>query len=260
MSTPTLQMQSVSFQHRGRSLLNRISGHLPTASLTSIIGPNGAGKSTLLRLLGGLLSASEGQILLDGAPILQLARLQRAQAIGWLGQFSAEDLPLSLAEYVMLGRRPYLGHFGQPSLEDQARVGAAMAAFDLSGLASRPWRRLSGGERQRAGLARLIAQDAPIWLLDEPTNHLDLKYQALLFGRLRAEAARGRTVVTVLHDLALAAQWSQEVLLLQGGRLLAQGPAKAVLQAERLSQAYGWPLEVWHDARGRWQMQAAEAA
>ncbi|GAB3265096.1 ABC transporter ATP-binding protein [Chitinimonas naiadis] len=255
-----LHLRALGYRHQRHTLLADVTADLPSGQVTALVGPNGAGKSTLLRLLGGLQPPSQGSVSLGQQALGTLGHAQRALHIGWLGQFSPEDLPLCLEEYVMLGRRPLLGSFAQPGATDHAQVNAALAAFDLTELAQRPWRVLSGGERQRAGLARLIAQDAPVWLLDEPTNHLDLKYQAILFSRLRQEAAQGRTIVAVLHDLAQAARWADHIMLLDHGRLLAQGDVAEVLQPGHLSKAYGWPVDVSRDADGRWQMHVAAAA
>ncbi|QDQ28684.1 ABC transporter ATP-binding protein [Chitinimonas arctica] len=253
-SPPAIQFRSLGLDVRDGSLLDSLEGSIASGSVTAVVGPNGAGKSTLLRLLGGLLRPSRGEVWLDAMPLRAMTTAERARRIGWLGQFPPQDLPLTVAEYVLLGRRPQLGSFGRPGSDDAARVEHALAVFELGALAGRRWHTLSGGERQRASLARLLAQDAPIWLLDEPTNHLDLKHQLLLLRRLRQEAAEGRTIVTVLHDLPLAARWADQVLLLGNGRLLAQGKPAQALRTDHLSQAYDWPLTLWQSQEGHWQL------
>ncbi len=247
-----LQFSQLGYRQGNHHLLRDIAGHIPAGSFTVLLGPNGAGKSTLLRLLAGLLPPSQGDVRLAGLPLHKMDPPSRARQLGWLGQFPAHDLPLTIEQYVLLGRRPALGSFGRPSPDDLGRVGAALAAYDISHLAQRRWSGLSGGERQRAGLARLQAQDAPIWLLDEPTNHLDLKHQAQLFRRLRNEATHGRTVIAVLHDIAQAARWADQVLLLGGGRLLAQGRPSEALCPSNLRLAYDCPLQLWQSANGHW--------
>ncbi|MGQ5521841.1 ABC transporter ATP-binding protein [Chitinimonas sp. PSY-7] len=257
---PAFQLRQLTLQAGKRYLLDKIDAELPRGQFTAIVGPNGAGKSTLLKLLGGLLTGQQGQILLDGIPLNTINQSDRARKLGWLGQFPPNELPLNLANYVLLGRRPSLGSFGRASSDDLARVNEALVSVELHTRSTSPWRNLSGGERQRAGLARLLTQDAPIWLLDEPTNHLDLKHQALLFRRLRTEVAKGRTIVAVLHDLTQAARWADHVLLLGNGRLLAQGEPTSCLESVSLSQAYQWPVRLWQSQEGCWQVAVGEVA
>ncbi|GAA4340289.1 Fe(3+) dicitrate ABC transporter ATP-binding protein FecE [Pigmentiphaga soli] len=254
---PALRARGLGYAVRGRTLLAPVSAELPAGRMTALIGPNGAGKSTLLRLLAGLLAPTAGTVSVGDTPLAALDDAGRARRIGWLPQFPPDRLPLDLFDYVLLGRRPSLGSFGRAGPADAARVQAALAEFGLQALARRPWHSLSGGERQRAGLARLAAQDAPLWLLDEPTNHLDLKHQALLFRVLRREVAQGRTVVAVLHDLAQAARWADHVLLLAGGHLLAHGAPADALRPELLGRAYDWPVSVSRDG-DHWQVSVGQ--
>lgn len=247
----SLRCIGLGYHHRKKPLVSDIDVDIPAGKFTAVIGPNGAGKSTLLRLLGGLLPATQGVVMLDDTPLNAIPASDRAKRVGWLSQFPPAELPLTVLDYVLLGRRPSLGSFGRAGESDLCQVTHALAAFDISDMASRPWRELSGGERQRAALARLLAQDAPLWLLDEPTNHIDLKHQALLFRRLREEVERGRTVVAVLHDLGPAAQAADHVLLMSGGHVIASGSPQDALHATSLSQAYDWPVDVRIDG-GRW--------
>ncbi|WP_269532161.1 ABC transporter ATP-binding protein [Chitinimonas sp. BJYL2] len=260
IAPPAFQLRSLGLQLGRKTLLSHIDTSLPGGAITALVGPNGAGKSTLLRLLAGLQSPSSGAVRLgDGHAVDRLDPQQRARRIGWLGQFLPDDLPLSLRDVVLLGRRPMLGGQGNPDAADHARVDAALAKFDLTDLADRRWQVLSGGERQRAGLARLIVQDAPIWLLDEPTNHLDLKHQARLFHLLRQERSLGRSIVLVLHDLEQAARWADHLLLMAGGKLVTVGPPEAVLREDLLASAYEWPIRVSRDPQGGWHLAAAAA-
>jgi iron complex transport system ATP-binding protein len=158
---------------------------------------------------------------------------------------------MSVGEYVVLGRTPYISYFGAESSGDLAAAGRAMARLELVDLASRPLGELSGGERQRAVLARALAQEAPILLLDEPTSALDLGHQqqALdLVDALRIDA--GLTVLSAMHDLTLAAQYAERVLLVDAGRLVADGPPAAVLTEERLARHYSASVRVLEHADG----------
>lgn len=253
-SVGSLRCTGLAYHHRRKPLVQGIDAQLPAGKFTAVLGPNGAGKSTLLRLLGGLLEPSHGHVSLDGAPLADVPASERARHIGWLSQFPAAELPLTVLDYVLLGRRPSLGSFGRAGADDLGHVARALAAFDMTAMGSRPWRELSGGERQRAALARLLAQDAPVWLLDEPTNHLDLKHQALLFRRLREEVDGGRNVIAVLHHLGNAAQVADHVLLMRAGRVIASGPPAEALHGDSLTEAYDWPVAVRVDG-GRWQVE-----
>jgi len=254
VSMPALHQQccDVAYIRNGRTLLSKIDAEIPAGQFTAIVGPNGAGKSTLLRLLGGLDHPNRGEVYLEQQSITHISAQSRARRIGWLGQFGPSDLPLSVAQYLMLGRHATLGRFGQPNREDRQLVAQVLEDFDMLAQAQQAWRTLSGGERQRAGLARLAVQDVPLWLLDEPTNHLDLKHQIQLFQRLREETAAGRTIVAVLHDLSLATRWADHVILLSEGRLLRQGPPAHVLQADILSTAYDVSTELLYEQGLHW--------
>ncbi len=251
----SLTLADVGVRVRDAQLLHGVDLQVPAGHITTLIGPNGAGKSTLLRVMAGLRTPTAGAALLDGVALSDTARQDRARLIAWMSQFPPADLPLTLRGYVALGRRPALGAWGRQHEEDPVRIDAALRRFALQDLAHCPWRRLSGGERQRAALARLVVQDAPIWLLDEPANHLDLKHLALLGRMLREERDAGRTIVTVLHDLTQAAQLADYVVLMQGGLIVAQGPVESVIEPERLAGAYDWPVQV-HNGAGGWHVQA----
>jgi iron complex transport system ATP-binding protein len=211
---------------------------------TAVVGPNGAGKSTLLRSLAGL-QGHDGEVLLDGRSVGALAPRERAREIGYAPQVPVMPEAMSVREYVMLGRTPFRGLLSGPAAADRAAGEDALARLDLRTLAERPLRTLSGGERQRAVLARVVAQQPRLLLLDEPTSALDLGHaqQVLeVVDRLRRED--GLTVVSTLHDLVLAAQYADRLVLLAGGRVVADGPPETVLTAQALALHYGVHAEV----------------
>ncbi|MEO6041015.1 MAG: ABC transporter ATP-binding protein [Croceibacterium sp.] len=217
--------------------LNGVSAALCAGSITAICGPNGAGKSSLLQVLAGLLTPAAGEATLEGAPIARLAPRQRARAIGYLPQTGEIAWDLSVAGLVALGRLPH-GDRGE------AHVAAALAALDLTELAGRPVSTLSGGERARALLARVMAGE-PRWILaDEPLAALDLAHQLALLTHLRAAAERGTGVIVVVHDLALAMNHADRVLVLEGGRLAADGPPQQALAEAVIARVWG--------VRARW--------
>jgi len=189
---------------------------------TAIVGPNGAGKSTLLRALAGLQVLHSGGVRLHGQALSTWTDRERATRIAWLGQQVETTGELTVREVVQLGRLPHHGLFGAPTAQDESVVDAAMHDTECSAWQTRRLHELSGGERQRVLIARALAVDAGILLLDEPTTHLDPPHQIALVQLLRRRAAAGVTVVSVLHDLALALL-ADRLIVLEHGRLRAVG-------------------------------------
>jgi iron complex transport system ATP-binding protein len=227
----TLAARSLTIAQR----LTDVAASLVPGQITAICGPNGAGKSTLLQCLAGLLQPDGGEVLLDGAP-LPHAR-ERARRIGYLPQTGEVAWDLSVAALAALGRLPH-GDRGE------GQVAAALCALDLAHLATRPVSTLSGGERARALLARVLAGE-PDWILaDEPLAALDLAHQLALLARLREAAGRGAGVVLVLHDLALAMNHADRVLVLDDGCLAADGPPEQALAEASIERVWG--------VRARW--------
>jgi iron complex transport system ATP-binding protein len=211
--------------------LNGVSAALDAGSVTAICGPNGAGKSTLLQCLAGLMAPEAGAVTLEGSAIATLHPRERARALGYLPQVGEVAWDLSVEALVALGRLPH-GDRGT------AQVAQALSTLDLTQLAARPVSTLSGGERARALLARVLAGE-PRWILaDEPLAALDLAHQLALLGHLRAAAARGVGVVLVLHDLALAMNHADRVLVLDRGKLAADGPPAEALSTESIGQVW----------------------
>lgn len=228
----------------GRRLAD-FSAVLRAGEVTAICGPNGAGKSTLLGCLSGLHAGDAGTVLLDGQPLAALPPRARARALGYLPQSAEVAWDVTVEVLVGLGRLPWQAaplHCAHASAEaDAAAVDQAIAAMDLTGLRHRPVSRLSGGERARALAARVLAGE-PRWLLaDEPLANLDLGHAASLIARLRQQAAAGAGVVLVLHDLAAAMNHADRVLVLDRGRLVADGPPAEALDEEIIARVWGVP-------------------
>jgi iron complex transport system ATP-binding protein len=210
--------------------LNGVTATLDPGRITAICGPNGAGKSTLLQSLAGLIEPDAGEVLLDGTQLP--SGRERARRIGYLPQVGEIAWDLSVAALVALGRLPH-GDRGE------AQVAAALAAVDLTHFADRSVSTLSGGERARALLARVLAGE-PGWILaDEPFAALDLAHQLALLARLRDAAKQGAGVVLVLHDLALAMNHADRVLVLADGALAADGPPEQALVETTIAQVWG---------------------
>ncbi|HVV20519.1 MAG TPA: ABC transporter ATP-binding protein [Pseudonocardiaceae bacterium] len=239
-----LRLVDVGAGYGGRPVVSGISVTVPAGSWLAVIGPNGAGKSTLLKAIAGLVGRT-GQVWVGGRDAGTLSGRRRAREIGYAPQSPALPPELTVTDYVLLGRTPYLRPLAGEGPADRAIVGEVLERLDLGALAGRRLVALSGGERQRAVLARTLAQRTGLLLLDEPTSGLDVGHaQALLelVDRLRTED--GTTVVSTLHDLTLAGQYADDLLLLDGGVAVAHGPAATVLTAPLLSRHYGATVDV----------------
>ncbi|AKM09626.1 ABC transporter ATP-binding protein [Croceicoccus naphthovorans] len=221
--------------------------------LTAICGPNGAGKSSLLSALAGLLPEESGTAELDGRAIAAIPPRERARTLGYLPQQADVAWDISVETLVGLGRLPWRSVPGRPAWAtreaDAAAVAEAIHAMELEQLAHRPVSQLSGGEKARAAMARVLAGD-PRWMLaDEPLASLDLAHQRRLIRQLRAEAERGRGVVVVLHDLAAAMNHADRVVVLDRGRIAADGPPDKALAPDLIARV--WQVEVsWTGSPG----------
>ena len=246
-----LAVRSVSVAVDGVRILDGVSAVLEEGEWLTVIGPNGAGKSTLLRAVASLVPFA-GSVELGGLPATALTRRQLAQRIAFVPQEPHLPAEMSVADYVLLGRTPHLGYFGKAGSRDLESAERALSRLDLTGLAERRLGTLSGGERRRAVLARALAQEAPLLLLDEPTSSLDIGrgQQVLeLVDGLRRDG--GLTVLATMHDLTLAGQYADRLLFLDGGRVVAQGTARAVLRRDLIARHYGAAVQVVDDAHGR---------
>ena len=234
----SVSARGLSVRLGGRTVVRDIAVDMEAGTLVGVLGPNGAGKSTLVRALLGLLP-SAGQVTIDGAPLAALTRPQIAQRIAYLPQGQALHWPLSVERLVALGRLPHLAPFSRMADGDRAAIERAMARAEVAHLAGRIATELSGGERARVLLARALAVEAPALIADEPLANLDPAHQIHGMEVLRAEAEAGRLVVSVLHDLTLAARFCHRVLVLDQGRLVADGAPLHVLTPPLLRDVYG---------------------
>lgn len=245
-----LTFDRVSVQYGQRVAVHEFTDQVAPGEWLCLIGPNGAGKSTLLRSVLAQVHHA-GDVAADGVSLRRLTARRRAQLVAHVPQVPQLPDDMTVADYVLLGRTPYIGHFGHESRLDREIAHATLVDLDLDTMAQRPLAHLSGGERQRLVIARALAQQAPVLLLDEPTSALDLGHQqqALeLVDRLRRQ--RGLTVVSAMHDLTLAGLYADRLALLHRGACVASGPAGQVLRAETLSEFYGVSVRVHHDSDG----------
>jgi iron complex transport system ATP-binding protein len=240
----TLEVDSVSFRYVHFELgTTSFASH--AGQLVAIVGPNGSGKSTLLEVISGHLKPSAGSVRLDGIELARLTPLQRAQRVGLARQETILLFTFTVREFVRQGRHPHLGRHLFESSDDEHWVDWALERTNLTGLAGRGILEISSGEFQRAVLARTLAQRPRLVLLDEPTANLDIGYQIETFRLLRHVAAsEGCVAVVVTHELNLAAELADYVLLLDGGRCLRQGTAREVFDADVLSRVFRTPVAV----------------
>jgi cobalamin transport system ATP-binding protein len=228
----------------GRRVVDGVSFTVERGEWVTLIGPNGAGKTTVLRAVAGLVRYG-GRIEVDGDELRRLARRAVARRVAIVPQAPAMPVGMTVRNYVLLGRTPYVSYVGRESRRDLAATEQALARLDLDDLAERQLGTLSGGERQRAVLARALAQEAPLLVLDEPTSALDAgrQQEALeLIDELRIDA--GLTVLAAMHDLTLAGLYASRLLLLSSGRIVAQGAAAEVLTAPLIGEHYGARVRV----------------
>jgi len=215
------------------------------AGWTALIGPNGAGKTSALRALAGL-ATYEGEVMIDGRDARRLGRRAVARLMAFVPQKPETPPALTVAEYVLLGRTPHIPYLGGEGRRDRE----APQGLELERFAERPLGSLSGGELQRAVLARALAQEAPVLLLDEPTTALDLGRQQLVLELVDALRRDGLTVVMTMHDLTLAGQYADHLVLLNEGSVVAEGTAAEVLSAPNVSAHYGANVRVVEDGGG----------
>ena len=245
MSAVTLERVSV--DAAGRQLVDRVSLVVESGAWVSLLGPNGAGKTTLLRVLAGL-RRFRGSVRIDGRELTSLGRPEAARLVALVPQAPVVPPAMSVGDYVLLGRTPHMGVLVREGAEDRAAAAQALARLELASLAERRLGSLSGGELQRAVIARALAQAAPILLLDEPTSSLDVGHQQQVLELVdELRRADGLTVIAAMHDLTLAAQYGDRIVLVDRGRVLADGTAREVLTSERVGSLYGANVRIVED-------------
>lgn len=223
----------------GKSVLHDIDLDIGAGEFLAIIGPNGSGKTTLLRLLSGEEEPDLGIVELMDQPATRWKSRKRAKWVTVVAQEGISPVSFSVYDVVMMGRYIYQTQFHAPSTQDHEVVEQVLAATGLQPLAQKPVSQLSGGERQRVAIARAMAQEPHVLLLDEPTTYLDLKYQLQILEYVHAWQVRtGATVVSVLHDLNLAAQFFRRIVVLQEGRVVADGSPFEVFNEDLLQRVY----------------------
>lgn len=235
-----LEIQDISINYGICTIVRDVSFALEAGKTTALLGANGAGKTTLLRALNAALPPAKGAILLNGKPIQKFSRREIAQEIAVVAQETETKFPITVLEFVLAGRFARATAFGWETERDLQIALSSMELCDLANYENRRMNRLSGGERQRIVLARALATEAKILLLDEPTANLDLAHQAMMFRLVRARcASENASAIVITHDLNLASEFADEIILLKTGKILAKGRPETVLTEENLAKVFG---------------------
>jgi len=247
-----LSVEGLTKRYGEQVVLNNIRFHVEKGTFVGLLGPNGCGKSTLIRLLAGIERPDAGQVLLKGRPVADYARKELARNVAVVAQEGLPPLPYSVYDVVMMGRFAYQKWLQGPSLADEALVEQILQQTGLTHLRHKPLAQLSGGERQRVAIAQAMAQQPRLLLLDEPTTYLDIGHQLALLNLIRQwQRDCGLTVVAVMHDLNLAALYSERLVLMQQGCIRCMGELHDVMTEPLIREVYGTtPIILSHPRRG----------
>ncbi|ROS59422.1 iron complex transport system ATP-binding protein [Frigoribacterium sp. PhB160] len=244
---PRLEARGAHLAYERRTVSESIDASVRDGSFTVIVGPNACGKSTLLRAFARLLTPRSGSVLLDGRDLARVPAKEAARTVGLLPQSSQAPEGITVGELVSRGRYPHQGLFRQWSEADRDAVATALAETDLTDLVDVPVDELSGGQRQRVWVATALAQQTSVLLLDEPTTFLDIAHQYDLLDLFARLHARGTTVVAVLHDLAQAARYATDLIVMRDGEVVVTGSPAEVLTAELVERVFDLPCVVVPD-------------
>ena len=239
--------QDLFYEVQAETLLDGVTLHADRGQLVGLIGPNGAGKSTLLRAISGILGYRDGAVRLDGADIKSLSSKAIAAGLALVPQIAPYTHGFTCIELVLMGRYPHLGRFQIEGKEDDRISRDAMRLTEIEQFADRTLDTLSGGERQRVFVSRALAQQPRVLLLDEPTSNLDVLHQLKVFDLVRKLVDEGLTAVAAIHDLNMAARYCDRLVLLTGGRVLAEGSPEEVLSPETIESAFGVKAAVYRE-------------
>lgn len=250
---PVISVDGVHVALEGTPILHDISLDVARGRLVGLLGPNGSGKTTLLRAISGLLPTG-GSINFDGRPIASWKPRSLARRLAFVRQSVSLSFDFSVEELVLLGRSPHKRWLADFSADDRTLMQQALEQVDLTGFEARSVLSLSGGELQRVFLAQALVQEADVLLLDEPTAHLDVHYQFEFIGLVRRLVSAGRTAVAVFHDLEMAGRFADELLVLHGGRLVAQGTPTEVLTRDLIAEVFRMDARIGADVEGAYHI------
>lgn len=240
-------LQALSVELGGAPVITGLDLQVGAGTWTSVIGPNGSGKTTLLRAVAGLVAYS-GEVVIGGSSIESVRRRDLAKLVAYVPQDPVVPPEMPVKDYVLLGRTPYIPYLATESRHDRSVAASVLEEAGLEPFGNRRLGTLSGGERQRAIVARAVAQEAPVLLLDEPTTGMDIGYQQQILELIDSlRAGRGLTVLSAIHDLTLAGQFSDRLMLIDSGRCCASGLPGEVLTEELILKHYGTPVRIVYE-------------
>lgn len=242
-----LTIENLHFRHRAASpeILCGIGFQVESGGITTVLGPNGSGKTTLFKCITGLWKPQAGSIRCGDMDLMVLPWQERAAIVAVVPQEHEPPFPYSVADVVLMGRASHVSLFSSPSGSDRLKANDAIVAMGIDHLKERPYTRISGGERQLVLLARALAQETPVLVLDEPTSHLDFRNQVLILGKVRELVRlRGLAVLMTVHDPNLAMQFSDHVVMINEGTIMARGFPQDILTGENLMKMYGIDVSV----------------
>lgn len=241
----SMEVKNLKFGYRESLVLKGLTFSIKKGEFLSIIGPNGSGKSTLLKTLNNLYKPNGGDILIEGKSIENYKRKELAKIIGFVPQDTIIDYEFTVEDVVMMGRNPYKRPFEKEDKKDLKIVNDCMNLTNVFKLKDRLITEISGGERQRVIIAKALAQNPSIILLDEPTSHLDINHQIELLNLLRTlNKEKGTTIVLIIHDINLAARYSNDLILLNEGEIIGSGSPEDVITAENIEKAYNLDVAI----------------
>jgi iron complex transport system ATP-binding protein len=244
-----LKVKDVEFSYGSVHVLKDVSIELAASEMLGVVGPNGAGKSTLLRCIDRILSPQKGCILLDERDIKKMSRMELAQKMGYIPQSASQVFPATVFDTVLMGRRPHLGW--RSSEEDTEMVLETLQMLNIEDLAMRDINELSGGQQQKVFIARALTQEPDVLLLDEPTSNLDIRHQLEVMDIIKNIVREKQiSAIMAIHDLNLAARYTDRIIMMNGGTIFAAGEPFSVLTTKNIKQAYGVEVEV-NDHGGR---------
>lgn len=241
----SVQAKDISFSFEVKKVLDKININIGKGSFFSIVGPNGSGKSTLLRVLSSILKPQNGAVYIDGRDIRELENRDMARQLSFVPQNTSFEFDFKVSDVVLMGRYPYIGRLRGETRQDRETARTAMKYTNTDHLADRHFMELSGGERQRVILAQALAQEPGILLLDEPVAHLDLQHQVELLNLIKKMCIdKNLTVVAVLHDLNMAATYSDYVIMMKNGVLRYQGTPYETLTEESIREIFNTEVRI----------------